>query len=121
MHGREIAALVLTVLIAATAAQAASTEPSYHVSKSVSLGAPDRWDYVVFDGGANKMPPSLKSGFCRFVCLQVMKARIAKQDCIKGRQDIIAVLLCPSNGVGVFELPVLRIGAVNNNSRDKRS
>src|SRR5262249_52968501 len=55
MRWRDIAALALTAGAAATIAQAAPTEPSYHVSKSVSLGAPDRWDYVVFDGGANRV------------------------------------------------------------------
>jgi len=47
-------------LIAATAAvwtvgspaSGAPPMPSYHVTKTVALGAPDRWDYVVFD------PPS---------------------------------------------------------------
>jgi YVTN family beta-propeller protein len=38
----------LAIAVAAPAATAAD-EPLYHLSKSVALGAPDRWDYVVFD------------------------------------------------------------------------
>ncbi|MBN9555364.1 MAG: YncE family protein [Alphaproteobacteria bacterium] len=49
-----LSAWTIAFLVAAGAAQAA-TEPSYHVSKSVALGAPDRWDYVVFDAGANRV------------------------------------------------------------------
>lgn len=43
------AALFLSALTAAGAL--AQTPPPYHVSKTVALGAPDRWDYVVFDRG----------------------------------------------------------------------
>lgn len=40
-------ALSLSFMLAAAASAAPS--PSYTLSKTVSLGAPDRWDYVVFD------------------------------------------------------------------------
>lgn len=55
MHWREIIICLATVVAAPTVAQAAPTEPSYHVSKTVSLGAPDRWDYVVFDDSAKRV------------------------------------------------------------------
>jgi YVTN family beta-propeller protein len=42
----------VSVLIGLSSAAAAQSTPSYEITKSVSLGAPDRWDYVVFD------PPS---------------------------------------------------------------
>ena len=40
---------VAALLASATAANAAP--PAYHVVKTVALGAPDRWDYVVVDSG----------------------------------------------------------------------
>jgi YVTN family beta-propeller protein len=43
------AALLFPALMATAAL--AQTPPPYHVSKTVALGAPDRWDYVVFDHG----------------------------------------------------------------------
>ena len=45
----------LTILLSAAAAQAADTTPAYHVAKTVALGAPDRWDYVVFDSGSGRV------------------------------------------------------------------
>ncbi len=41
------AALLLAASLCANAA--AQTAPSYRITKTVALGAPDRWDYVVFD------------------------------------------------------------------------
>ena len=40
------------LLAVASSSQSAASPPSYQVTKTVALGAPDRWDYVVFD------PPS---------------------------------------------------------------
>jgi len=40
--------LVLALALSGAAASAQS-EPSYKITKEVALGAPDRWDYVVFD------------------------------------------------------------------------
>ncbi len=34
---------------------AAQATPSYRITKSVALGAPDRWDYVVFDGATERV------------------------------------------------------------------
>src|SRR5580700_4991738 len=55
--------LLSGVLIAANAAlmggaaPAAADEPgvTYQVTKTVSLGAPDRWDYVVFDAPSHRV------------------------------------------------------------------
>jgi YVTN family beta-propeller protein len=41
------AALLLAASLCGSAA--AQTAPSYRIAKTVALGAPDRWDYVVFD------------------------------------------------------------------------
>jgi len=45
----------LAILLSTVAAQAANTAPAYHVAKTVALGAPDRWDYVVFDPGSDRV------------------------------------------------------------------
>ena len=45
----------LAILLSAVAAQAADIAPAYHVTKTVALGAPDRWDYVVFDPGSDRV------------------------------------------------------------------
>ena len=37
------------------AAQAMAAAPDYHIVKTVALGAPDRWDYVVFDPVLNRV------------------------------------------------------------------
>jgi YVTN family beta-propeller protein len=55
MTWRKTAACILAAAATATIAQAAPTEPSYRISKTVALGAPDRWDYVVFDAAANRI------------------------------------------------------------------
>ena len=39
----------------AGAAASAQTAPSYHVTKSVALGAPDRWDYLVHDAPSHRL------------------------------------------------------------------
>ena len=43
-----IVAVCLAPLHVATS-EAADGPPAYHVTKTVMLGAPERWDYVVFD------------------------------------------------------------------------
>lgn len=40
-------------LTAAAVAQTASVE--YHLTRSVRLGAPDRWDYIVYDGPSHRV------------------------------------------------------------------
>ena len=45
----------LAFLSATLTVQAAGTAPAYHVVKTVALGAPDRWDYVVFDAPSGRV------------------------------------------------------------------
>ena len=49
MRISRLAVSALALLSGTAAANAAP--PAYHVVKTVALGAPDRWDYVVFDSG----------------------------------------------------------------------
>jgi DNA-binding beta-propeller fold protein YncE len=48
---------ILLVAVAAllSSAASASANPSYALSKGIALGAPDRWDYVVFDAPTNRV------------------------------------------------------------------
>jgi len=47
--------IVAFVGLALSCAAIAQTAPDYRVVKKVELGAPDRWDYVVFDAGSNRV------------------------------------------------------------------
>ena len=49
-----LAIAVLAVLATGTALQA-QTPPPYHVTKTVALGSPDRWDYLVYDGPSHRL------------------------------------------------------------------
>src|SRR5689334_15263778 len=49
---KPILALACLALACAAVAQ---TAPEYRVVKKVALGAPDRWDYVVFDAGSDRV------------------------------------------------------------------
>jgi hypothetical protein len=44
-----IVAVAAVLSLAAAQSPALQVAPAYHVTKSVPLGAPDRWDYIVFD------------------------------------------------------------------------
>src|SRR5213082_3071309 len=46
---------VLTALAILPGLSLAQTAPEYQVVKKVPLGAPDRWDYVVFDPGSGRV------------------------------------------------------------------
>jgi len=46
--------LALAIGFAGVAASA-QTAPSYHVTKTVALGAPDRWDYLVYDAPSHRL------------------------------------------------------------------
>jgi YVTN family beta-propeller protein len=46
--------LALVIGFAGVAASA-QTAPSYHVTKTVALGAPDRWDYLVYDAPSHRL------------------------------------------------------------------
>ena len=50
---RGFAIALLAGLLASTAH--AQNAGSYHLSKTVALGSPDRWDYLVFDGASNRL------------------------------------------------------------------
>ena len=52
MHIRTLA---LALAAALTAGAASAQTPGYKVVKSVPLGAPDRWDYVVFDAPSHRV------------------------------------------------------------------
>ena len=45
---------VLLVSVASVAANA-QPAPSYHVTKTIALGAPDRWDYLVYDQPSHRL------------------------------------------------------------------
>ena len=49
--------VALAAILPATAAQSPAPQvaPAYRVTKSVSLGAPDRWDYIVFDSSSHRV------------------------------------------------------------------
>lgn len=49
------AAASALLLAAAATATGAQTAPAYRITKTVALGAPDRWDYVVFDPKMNRV------------------------------------------------------------------
>lgn len=52
-----VAALAVagTASVWAQGDQAAATAPMYHLAGTTHLGAPDRWDYVVFDGPSQRL------------------------------------------------------------------
>src|SRR5580692_3580170 len=47
-------ALLLAVALAPPPGYPQQT-PGYHITKTVPLGLPDRWDYVVYDPGAHRV------------------------------------------------------------------
>ena len=47
------AALALPCILVAAPSQAQSVD--YHVTKEVALGAPDRWDYVIYDAASHRV------------------------------------------------------------------
>ena len=46
---------ICAFLLLSTAAIAQPATPAYHVSKTVALGAPDRWDYIVYDSSMHRV------------------------------------------------------------------
>ncbi|MGH3263886.1 MAG: YncE family protein, partial [Trebonia sp.] len=50
-----VVALGLGTPAFAQGAAAARTAPGYHLTKAVPLGAPDRWDYVVYDAPSHRV------------------------------------------------------------------
>src|SRR5579872_3721148 len=58
MTSRKALALLFTTALAAPAlnqAHAQPDAPAYKVSQAVPLGAPDRWDYVVYDAASHRV------------------------------------------------------------------
>ena len=45
----------LIALLALGTATAVAAKPAYEVTKSTPIGAPDRWDYAVFDAGSGRV------------------------------------------------------------------
>src|SRR5579863_4309368 len=43
------------LLCTASQSYGAPSPPTYHVTKTVLLGAPDRWDYVLFDSSSHRV------------------------------------------------------------------
>lgn len=56
---RDHLAILLAATIAATVlstgSASAQSDPAYRLTRSVALGTPDRWDYVVFDPGSHRV------------------------------------------------------------------
>jgi DNA-binding beta-propeller fold protein YncE len=48
-----ISAIAILPLLLGTAS--AQPAPTYRTTQSIKLGAPDRWDYVVFDGASGRV------------------------------------------------------------------
>ena len=44
-----VPAVVVGLMLAASSASFAESTPEYHVTRTIALGTPDRWDYVIFD------------------------------------------------------------------------
>jgi YVTN family beta-propeller protein len=47
--------LALGIVLAVVAVRADAGTPLYKTAGTVALGAPERWDYIVFDGGADRV------------------------------------------------------------------
>jgi len=50
-----LATIVAEIVADASSVSLADPMPGYRVTRSVALGAPDRWDYVVFDPSSNRV------------------------------------------------------------------
>lgn len=46
---------MLSALLLSSAATVSAQTPTYVVTKTIALGAPDRWDYVVFDAASHRV------------------------------------------------------------------
>jgi YVTN family beta-propeller protein len=47
--------LLSAALLLGSVAAAFAQAPAYHVTKTVPVGAPDRWDYLVYDGPSHRL------------------------------------------------------------------
>ena len=50
-----VPAWILLASLAAASPSLAQGAPPYHVAKTVALGSPDRWDYLVYDGPSHRL------------------------------------------------------------------
>ena len=46
---------VVGFMLTASSTSFADAAPEYHVTRTVALGAPDRWDYVIFDSASGRV------------------------------------------------------------------
>ncbi len=52
---RPLCLSIVVISLCTLSAEAAPAGPTYHVTKTVPLGPPDRWDYAVFDSGSGRV------------------------------------------------------------------
>lgn len=50
-----ICALLTAISLGETQAYATEAPPLYKITKTVALGNPDRWDYIVFDADSDRV------------------------------------------------------------------
>ncbi|HVW73029.1 MAG TPA: hypothetical protein VHC39_05285, partial [Rhizomicrobium sp.] len=48
-------AVLSTVFLLGSVAATFAQAPAYHVTRAVALGAPDRWDYLVYDAPSHRL------------------------------------------------------------------
>ena len=96
----------------------ASNPASMVNQKYTDLGIPNRFNLTpsrfscVLDRRTDQSPPYFKSGLALRVARR-LELRVAEQDGVKRRQDLSAMILSPSDRVGMLEHPVLGVGAVD--------
>src|SRR5436305_13147242 len=66
----------------------------------------------MLDAGTDQTPPHFKTGLCWGI-VRMLEPGIAEQEGIERSQNFGAVLVRPSDRIGMLEFPVLGIGAVN--------
>jgi YVTN family beta-propeller protein len=55
MNGSRVLPYIALAMLSLQPAMAAEPSPAYRVTKTVPLGAPDKWDYVVFDPASHRV------------------------------------------------------------------
>src|SRR2546430_16204140 len=66
----------------------------------------------MLDGGTDQPPPHFKTGLCWGI-VRILEPGIAEQDGIERSENFGAIVVRPSDRVGMLELPVLGVGAVD--------
>ena len=54
-HSRPLCLSIAILSLCAIGAEAVPPAPAYHLTKTVPLGTPNRWDYAVFDSGSGRV------------------------------------------------------------------